>query len=161
VRTHYGRWELFPHRDKTTGYLVLVKAGNKPVAVEASDALLKRQYQDQIDADRLKPKKSLTVPLPNVPKCHRFRRAMRTPGLDGIARLAPDSQFSRSFHGAVFFFLAPQIGHLSGASPPPCGRTPRRHEWPLLEDSLPFLHCLGRFGIELVMNLLNRHRIFE
>jgi hypothetical protein len=57
VRTHYADGSYSHTGDKTTGYLVLVKAGKKIVAVDASDALLKKQYQDQIDADRLKPKK--------------------------------------------------------------------------------------------------------
>ena len=56
VKTHYADGSYSHTGDKTTGYLVLVRSGKKLVAVDASDALLKRKYQDQIDADRLKPR---------------------------------------------------------------------------------------------------------
>lgn len=57
VRTHYTDGSYSHTGDKTTGYLVLVRAGRKLVAVDASDALLKMKYQSEIDADRLKPGK--------------------------------------------------------------------------------------------------------
>ena len=42
--------------DKPVGYVVLVKANDILIAVEASDEELKKSYQDQINKNRLKPK---------------------------------------------------------------------------------------------------------
>lgn len=57
TRTHYDDGSRDRSGNRTSGYLVLVRVGKKLVAVDASDVLLKKKYQDQIDADRLKPKK--------------------------------------------------------------------------------------------------------
>lgn len=48
--------------EKPNGYLVLVKEGGTPLAVEASDTTLKRSYQTAINTARLQPKPAAPPP---------------------------------------------------------------------------------------------------
>jgi hypothetical protein len=63
----YSSWyysSRYASGEKQAGYLVLVKDGNRILAVDSDDAGLKRSYMDAVNAARLQPKPVAQPPKP-------------------------------------------------------------------------------------------------